>query len=188
MKRTAGRNVTFAMLALALGSMLVSAGCKSSDAIASSSTRFTYAPAGGPSPSVTTALAAASTASVAEIEIRITDVLDVLSASFSLDFDTATVAFLDFDAAGSHLASDGTMIQPVVQLTQADRLTVGITRLGASGIDFNGSQFLIKIRFLRVTSSGTSPLTFGNNELLDSMTPPQTIVGVQWFGGTFQVD
>jgi hypothetical protein len=39
-----------------------------------------------------------------------------------------------------------------------------------------------------VTDNGVSALTFGNNELLDSMTPPQPIPGVQWFGGSFQVN
>jgi len=189
MKPTGSRPMSLAMLVMAMCSMLFAAGCSSSGSgVVASPIMFTYVPGAGPSPSVTTVLGAASTASVAEIEIHVTGVLDVLTASFTLDYDPATVGFLDFDAAGSHLASDGTTIQPIAQLTGAGQVTVGVTRLGATGIDFNTAQFLIKIRFLRVTANGTSMLAFGNNELLDSMTPPQPIAGVQWFGGTFQVN
>lgn len=177
------------MLALAVLSILPSGGCGSSSGGAvAPAIMFSYAPSNGPSPSVTTALGPASTASVAEIEFYVTDVLGVLSAGFTLDYDPATVAFLDFDVVGSHLASDGATIQPFVQLTQTTQVTVGVTRLAATGIDFNGPQLLIRIRFLRATSIGTSTLTFGNNELLDAMAPPQPISGVQWFGGSFQVN
>jgi len=189
MEPTNSRPVFLAVLALAVLSILVATGCKSSGGgMVAAPTMFTYAPAGGPSPSVTTVLGAASTASVAEIEFYVTGVSDVLTASFTLDFNPATVDYMDFDAAGSHLASDGTMIQPLAQLTQPGRVTVGVTRLGATGIDFNATEFLIKIRFMRGATAGTSPLTFVNNELLDSMAPPQPIAGVQWFGGTFQVN
>ena len=189
MRTTRCRYAWLAALTLVALSILPAGGCGGSSVGAvTSALTFTYVPSTGPSPSVTTVLGVASTASVAEIEIHVTDVLDVLTASFTLDYDPATVGYLDFDAAGSHLASDGVTIQPFVQLTRPGVVTVAVTRLGATGIDFDGSQFLIKIRFLRVTSSGTSALTFGNNELLDAMAPPQPISGVQWFDGTFQVN
>lgn len=150
---------------------------------------LTYAPAPGTGPArVTTVYGAGSTAVTAVVEIHVTGVLDVLTASFKLNFDPVSVAFLDFDVVGSHLVSDGAAIQPVVQQTQAGQLTVGLTRLSATGIDFNGTQLLMRIRFVRVATSGTSALTFGNNSLLDSMAPPQSIPGVQWFGGSFQTN
>jgi len=189
MRPTNNTTTAVAVLASAMLLILPSAGCGSSgSAVMAPALMLTYAPATGASPSVTTALGAASSASVAQIEIYVNDVLDVLTASFTLDYDPTTVSFLDFDAAGSHLASDGTTIQPFVQLTQPGQVTVGVTRLGATGIDFNGGQLLMRIRFVRVASSGTSTLTFGNNELLDSTAPPQPISGVQWFGGSFQVN
>jgi len=178
--------VTFALLALLV---FVSGGCGSSgNPVITSPIMFNYVPTTGPSPSVTTALGAASTGNVAEIEIHVTDVLDVLGAGFTIDFDPTTVSFVDFDVAGSHLSSDGATIQPFAQLTGTGQITVGVTRLGASGIDFNGRQLLIVIRFRRVTPNGTSMVMFGNNDLLDSMAPPQPIPGVQWFGGEFQVN
>ena len=188
MKTTAGPKISLPLLALAVLAMLLSGGCGSSSNVPMLVTMFTYVPMNGPSPSVTTELGPASTVTVAEIDIYATDVLDVLTAGFTLDYDPATVSFRDFDTTGSHLTSDGTTIQPFAQLTGAGQVTVGVTRLGASGIDFNGRQLLIRIRFTRVTDNGVSALTFGNNELLDSMTPPQPISGVQWFGGSFQVN
>ncbi len=152
---------------------------------------LTYVPAPGTGlATVSTASGAGSTDGMAEVEIYVTGVLDVFTASFTLSFDAASVAFLDFDVAGSHLGSDGATIQPIVQQTQSGELTVGLTRLGATatGIDFNGTQLLMRIRFVRAASSGTSTLTFGNNDLLDAMAPPQSIPGVQWFGGSFQIN
>ena len=188
MKPTAHPKTSLALLVLAVLSILPSAGCGNSGGVMAPAIMFNYAPASGPSPSVTTVLGPASTSSVAEIEIYISGVPDVLAASFTLDYDQATVVFLDFDVAASHLVSDGAAIQPIVQQTQTGQVTVGVTRLGATGIDFDQTHLLIRIRFLRAASSGTSALTFGNNELLNSMAPPQPISGVQWFGGNFQIN
>ena len=150
---------------------------------------LTYVPAPGMgAATVTTTSGSGSTDGIAVVEIYVTDLLDVLTASFTLSFDTGSVAYFDFDVAGSHLASDGAAIQPIVQQIQSGELTVGLTRLGAIGIDFNTTQLLMRIRFVRVASSGTSTLTFGNNSLLDAMAPPQSIPGVQWFGGSFQIN
>jgi predicted deacylase len=188
MKTTTAPKISLPLLALVALAILPSGGCGSSSNAPMLVTMFTYAPMSGPSPSVTTELGPTSTVNIAEIDVYATDVLDVLTAGFTLDYDPATVSFRDFDTAASHLASDGTMIQPFVQLTGAGQVTVGVTRLGATGIDFNGRQLIIRIRFTRVIDNGVSALTFGNNELLDSMTPPQPITGVQWFGGSFQVN
>ena len=191
MKQEIRRNrlsLAFAVVAL-LAVALSGCGSSGGGGLITPTITLTYVPEPGMGlATVTTTSGTASTASVAVVEVYVTDVLDVLTASFTLDFDTASVAFLDFDVAGSHLGSDGTMIQPIVQLTQAGQLTVGLTRLGAIGIDFNGRQFLIRIRFARVTASGMSTLTFSNNDLLDASAPPQPIPGVQWFGGSFQIN
>ena len=191
MKPITSRPFLFAMFAVALLGVLPSAGCGSSGggAVMTPTITLMYVPASAAGlATVTTASGAGSTDSIAVVEIYVTGVLDVLTASFTLNFDTASVAFLDFDVAGSHLGSDGATIQPIVQQTQTGELTVGLTRLAATGIDFNATQLLIRIRFVRAASSGTSTLTFGNNGLLDAMTPPQSIPGVQWFGGSFQIN
>ncbi len=179
------------MLAVAVLSVLPSAGCGSSGGggVVTPAITLTYAPVAGTGlTTVTTASGAGSTVNIAVVEVFVTGVLDVLTASFTLNFDPASVAFLDFDTVGSHLGSDGTTIQPIVQQTQSGELTVGLTRLAATGIDFNTTQLLIRIRFSRAAPSGTSTLTFGNNLLLDAMAPPQSIPGVQWFGGGFQIN
>ena len=49
-------------------------------------------------------------------------------------------------------------------------------------------QLLMGIRFVRVAARGTSTLKLRNNDLLDAMAPPQSIRGVQWFGGEFQIN
>lgn len=149
---------------------------------------LTYAPDPGAGSSVTTASGSGSTDNIAVVEIYVTDVLAVLTASFTLEFDPGKVTFLDFNDTGSHLESDGATIQPIVQQTQAGRLTVGLTRLAMTGIDFNGAQFLMRVRFSRAADSGMSALTFSNADLLDDTAPPQSIPGVQWFGGTFRID
>jgi len=174
------------MFTFAIATLL--AACGSSGGPAAPLIVLTYAPVSGTSPSVTTASGSGSTDSIAVVDIFVTDVLDVLSASFTLDFDRTTVAFLDFDTTGSHLGSDGATVQPIVQQTQTGQLTIGLTRLSATGIDFNGSHRLISVRFTRSASSGMSTLAFGNTHLLDDMTPPQSIGGVQWFGGSFRID
>ncbi|TDI48836.1 MAG: hypothetical protein E2P01_04550 [Acidobacteria bacterium] len=177
--------------ALAASIAVPLAGCGSSGGggVMTPAIVLTYVPVSGTgAATVTTLSGVGSTDGIAVVEIYVTGVLDVLTASFMLSFDTASVAFLDFDVSGSHLASDGASIQPIVQQVQSGELTVGLTRLGATGIDFNGTQLLMRIRFVRVASSGTSTLTFSNNDLLDAMAPPQSIPGVQWFGGEFQIN
>ncbi len=183
--RTTTAWLSIALLAL---SVLPALGCGGSGGAAAPPINFVYAPATGASPSVTTDLGAASDSSVAVIEIYVTDVFDVFGANFTLNFDTAVVAYTGFDVVGSHLASDGEAVEPVVDQTQPGEVTVGLTRLASTGIDFSGRQFLIRIRFLRKTTAGTTALAFASNDLLNSMTPPQPIPGVQWFGGTFQVN
>jgi hypothetical protein len=149
---------------------------------------LTYVPLLGSGPAVTTAAGNGSSDSIAVVEINVTDVPDVLSASFTLEFDAAAVTFLDFDTTGSHLGSDGTTVQPIVQQTQAGRLTVGLTRLAVNGIDFDGTGLLLRVRFARSADSGTSALAFSNNDLLGDTAPPQSIPGVRWFGGSFRID
>ena len=191
MKPGIQRNRLILAFALAAALAVPWGGCGSSGGggVMTPTIVLTYVPAPGTGlATVSTASGAGSTDGMAEVEIYVTGVLDVFTASFTLSFDAASVAFLDFDVAGSHLASDGTTIQPIVQQLQSGELTVGLTRLGATGIDFNGTQLLMRIRFVRAASSGTSTLTFSNNNLLDAMAPPQSIAGVQWSGGSFQIN
>ena len=110
------------------------------------------------------------------------------TSAFTLTYDTTVVGFIDFDMTNSHLSSDGTQLQAIVQENQPGTLTVGLTRTGSTGIDFNGTEPLISIRFSRVAASGTAVLGFANSELFDSNAPQQPIPGIQWFGGTFQVN
>ena len=189
MKRLVRRLPSLLGLGLAGSLLVLAAACGgSSGGAVAGAINFTYAPASGSSPSVSTELGAGSDSSVAVIEIHVTDVNDVLGAGFTLDFDPNVVGYLDFDVMGSHLASDGEALQPFAQSTRPGQVTVGVTRLAMTGVDFAGRRLLMRVRFLRTAAAGTSPLAFGSNDLLDSMTPPQPIPGVQWFGGTFQVD
>ena len=148
-----------------------------------------FVPASAPAPgTVTSATGTGSTGDRAVIDVQVTDVMDVHAASFTLTYNTAVVGFIDFDTTGSHLGSDGTQLQAIVQENQPGTLTVGLTRLGATGIEFNGTEPLISIHFSRAAASGTASVDFVNTELLDSNAPPQPIPGIQWFGGSFQID
>ncbi len=177
------------MLLTPLAALVIACGSSGTGAVLQPPPNLVFVPASAPMPgAVTTVTGAGSNSDLAIISVEITDVMGVHAASFTLTYNTAVVGFVDFDTAGSHLGSDGTQLQAIVQESQPGTLTVGLTRTGNAGIDFNGTEPLISIRFSRVAASGTAVLGVANAELLDSNAPPQPIPGIQWFGGSFQID
>ena len=187
-----GNNLGFAAVLLLLIVpivLLISCGGSGAGAVLQPPPNLVFVPASAPaSGAVTLASGGGSTGDLAVIDIEVTDVMDVHTASFTLTYDSGVVGFIDFDTAGSHLGSDGTQLQAIVQENSPGTLTVGLTRLGATGIEFNGTEPLISIHFSRVAATGTSSLDFVNSDLLDATAPPQPIPGIQWFGGSFQVN
>lgn len=124
---------------------------------------------------------------VVTVELVVTDVSDVFSASFVAVFNPGLASYAGLDTGGSFLSSDGTALE-VLEDVQSGRVTVGLTRLGSStGIDVVGSEVLVKVLFRRVADSGSGILDLQNTKLLGSETPPQEKMGIQWFGGTLLI-
>lgn len=180
--------IPFVALVLALLLAVTGCGSSGSSGVVVPPVVLSYVPAAGGGALTVTTTSGTATNDTAVVEINATDVTDVLTASFVLQFDPATVSYLDFDIGSSHLSSDGATLQPIVQETTPGQLTVGLTRLSATGIDFTGTRLVLSVRFNRMSSSGMSTLSFANASLLDDSAPPAPIPGLQWFGGTFQIN
>ena len=174
---------------MVLATLLAVTGCGgggSRTAGAVSSSCLSYAPASGPvSSTVVTSSGGGSSCGVLELEFVITQITDVFGGSFTVNYDPS---FMNFDSAsvvGSHLGSDGAMLDIQAGIA-AGEVSIGITRLASTGIDFTGAnQVLIKVLFARTQSSGTAtaPLTITDGRLLGSETPPVEKPGITWHGG-----
>jgi len=142
------------------------------------------APAAG---RVVARLASGGSCAARFVEIVVTDVADVFSGSFTVNFDPTKVAFGSASFQGSFLTAGGVQVNVVQTNPQPGSVTVGISRFGvASGVDVIGSQVLVRLSFAPV-GAGAATLTLANGQLFDSGTPPQPKSGLTWSGGTFQV-
>ena len=121
------------------------------------------------------------------VDVVVTDVNDVFSGSFTVNFDPARVAFGSASATGTFLAAGGTQVEVVQTNPQPGSVTVGISRIGSTtGVDVAGSQVMIHLSFAPV-SAGTATLTLTSAQLFGNETPPQPKSGLTWSGGTFTV-
>jgi hypothetical protein len=96
--------------------------------------------------------------------------------------------YVGYDLTGSHMDSDGGNLQ-VLESSGAGWVSLGITRLGATGIDFNGTRTVVKLQFSPASSTtpATGSFDFANTQVLGSQTPPQVKGGITWFGGTLVI-
>lgn len=177
---------------VALGTVIalatVACGGGSDDAVVPMAGELGFTPDSPPATrAVTLALSGGSTGDQAVIDVQLTDVTSVHTASFTLSYDSSVVRYFDFDTTDSNLDSDGIQIQAIVHENMPGTLTVGLTRLGATGIEFSGTRSLIELRFSRLADAGASPLDFTNTDLLGGA-PPQPISNIVWFGGSFQIN
>ena len=112
------------------------------------------------------------------IDVVITDVNNVYSASFDLVYDGALLDYLNY-TEGNFL-NDGATTSFLVS-EQSGRLVVGATRLGqVPGVNAVGNKILMSIAF-KVKKTGSTSVAFENNNLLNSTGAP---IQVEWFGGT----
>ncbi len=190
------RGSKIAWVGVVIAALLATAGCGgggSRTAGSVSSSCLSYAPASGPvNSTVVTSRGSGSSCSVLELEFIITNVTDVFTGSFTVNYDPS---FMSFDAAsvtGSYLGSDGATLD-VQETSTTGQVAIGVTRIRPpdTGIDFTGAnQVLIKTIFVRTQSSGTAmaTLTITDGKLLGSETPPVEKPGIIWHGGDVTLD
>jgi hypothetical protein len=169
--------------------LLLIAGCGGGDGggiAAASCIGFTgaQAPAAG---RVAARQASGGSCSAIFVELVVTDVADVFSGSFTLEYDPASVALGGASATGSFLASGGARVDVVQSAPQSGSATIGVTRVQTTaGVDVSGSQVLVRVSFAPV-AAGTSQLSVTGAQLFGSETPPQAKANLTWTGGTFNV-
>ena len=140
----------------------------------------------GPADGTVNASESGGSCATVEIELTITEVTDVFSVSFSAVYDSALLDFVGVSTAGSVLGSDGANLDVLV--TQMDgQVAVGVTRQGSTGVDAVGPQPLLVLEFSRAAAAGAGMLTFAQEVVLGSETPPQVKPGILWAGGTLQL-
>jgi len=146
-----------------------------------------FAPDADPSPGTVVARrGGATTCDRLALDLIITDLGDVFAVDFKLGFDPAILRYDGYVATGSVLEADGA---PVTVLTDVKTglLELTIARLGAEwgGIDVVGSQFLLRVYFVRNADSGGSPLSFSGGRIWNGA--GELIPGVAWFGGSVTI-
>jgi hypothetical protein len=108
---------------------------------------------------------------------------DVYAIKFDVVFDPAVLAFDGPAIEGDFLNQDGkpTVVEAGVQPSEPGRLVVSVSRLGAvGGVGVtSGEKTVVTLPFMGV-ASGSTMLTFENNEAVDSTGTP--IVAIQFSG------
>jgi hypothetical protein len=120
------------------------------------------------------------------VELRVTAVDDVRSASFDLTFDGSMVRFISHDP-GSVFESGGNA--PIYLVTgQTNRVVVGISRSGsAAAVNVSGTLPMIRLLF-EAQSAGSTSLVFEGSNLFGTPqsggTPPPALPNLTWSAGS----
>lgn len=140
-----------------------------------------------PAPSSVTFQSTSQGSELATAEIVVTDVAGVYAASLYISFNADVVSVTVTE--GDFLNSDGSDdTEFLVNSDTSGLLIIGISRMNvSSGIDAVGSETLLNLTFRHRNREGDTVLTFSNNYLLDSSTPPQEIPNVSWCSGSISV-
>jgi hypothetical protein len=149
------------------------------------STCLTFEAAASPAPSTIAARqGSGSTCDVLAVELVLTDVSDVLTVAFDVDFDDSLASYQDVSVAGSALGSDAEVLKDPSE----GHVTVTLTHL-TTGVDFNGTGLLATVVFRKLSgASGSGPLTLSGVEIWGTETPPQLKPGIGATGGTLRVE
>jgi hypothetical protein len=117
------------------------------------------------------------------VQLDVTGTNSLFGASFDITYDAAAVTYIDWNA-GTALETGGYAVSYQAATSPAGRLIVGASRTGgAPGVDIVATTPLVYLTF-QVTQPGTFALTFENAELLNAQSPPQSMSGLSWYGGT----
>jgi hypothetical protein len=131
---------------------------------------------------------AESSCEVAVIEWIATDVSDVFAIEGEITFDADAVRYGGFDLTGSVLSADGVQLVAIVNEVEQGRLTLGISRQAATGIDVSGSRLVVKLAFISNFLAGTtSTISVTDDCLLGSEDPP-VAKDLGCLGGTLTIN
>ena len=183
----ASRRGRAAVLLLGLATLLGAVSCDGDDDDGGILLCLQFAAAASPSPNTVVAVdGPGSTCSIAELDLVITDVSDILGISFTATFDPAVVAFSSVSTSGSVLESDADLAVEVGE--GPGSVTIGVTRVAATppGVGAMGSAKLVTLRFASTGSLGSTMVTFSPAKVLGSETPPQEKPDIVWSGGTLE--
>ena len=128
-----------------------------------------------------------TTCEAVQVELVLTDVADVQTVEFTVIYDPAVAQYEGVSLAGSVL---GTAPPPnVLENESPGQVTIDLSLLGGTGVDFNGPGTLVRLIFSPVSGApaAMSGLSFGATQIFGSETPPQEKPGIQWIGGEFQL-
>jgi hypothetical protein len=123
----------------------------------------------------------AGSATTLVLELRAREVTDLYGIAFDLVFPSTVLAFEGF-REGTLLDAGGTGTSLQVVTSGANRLVVGLTRLGAvSGA--SGSGLLLELRFT-ARASGSGSVAFERQQAWNGAGGPQ---GATWLAGSVSV-
>jgi hypothetical protein len=161
------------------GGGVISGGSSGSSTLAAS---FTAAQPAPPPDSVAMAPGGA-TGPVVTIRINVTDLSDLFGADFDITYNSTNLEYVSY-SAGTALEANGGSVSYLVE-PQPGLLVVGASRNGGAtgGVDVTGTKPLIHLTF-RARRAASSVLSFESAALFDAQSPPQTIPGISWHGGT----
>jgi hypothetical protein len=165
--------------------LLVAPGC-SDDAPTSTELCIEFDTAQAPAPgTVSSRLGDDSVCQEVVVEIVATDITDVFGFATTIEYDPEVAAYSGRSTIGSALGTD---LLVDIEEDPFGTLTVGVTRVAATGVDITGTEVLIELFFeIWAVESDSGPLTLGDNCLVDSGPPPEIINGVTCSGGTLTV-
>jgi hypothetical protein len=124
-----------------------------------------------------------STCNVLELELIVTDVANIFTVEFTLQYSESTVRYAGVNTALSILESDGTQVATIVNESPGEA-QISITRLGGAqgGIDAIGQQTLAKVLLSRAGTVGAiGSLVFTETKFFDG--DRNEIPGIGWSGG-----
>lgn len=137
---------------------------------------------------VVSRLGADSVCAQAVVEIVATGINDVFALETVLTYDSDVASFVGFSTSNSFLASDGSDVAAVIDELVAGEITIGLSRVAATGVNITDTQPLLELFFVvDSTSSDTGDLALDNECLLGSEQPPQPKPGLTCSGGTLIV-
>jgi len=119
-----------------------------------------------------------------QVELVLTDVADVQTVDFTVDYDSDIALYEGLSLAGSVLSANVN----VLENESPGQVKIDLTRFG-TGIDFNGSGTVVRLIFSPVAgaTAATSTMSFASPQIFGSETPPQEKPGIQWIGGELQL-
>ena len=154
-------------------------------------TCITVVPSGNADPSTVVAMPSGAACDTVDVRLVMTGVTDVQTVEFTVDFDASVASYVGLSLTGSVLTTGGANITIFEDKALADQglVTVDLTRLN-TGVDFMPGGTLATLSFGKATSTAGSsgPISFSSTQVYGSEAPPQEKAGIQWIGGTFEVD